>query len=410
MKHLKQWLTLAAAAALALGLLTGCDWFGTEQPSDSVPPSSSPGQDNNATPPPPTQPSLDNVTAEVDGREYTVGQSFDPASLTVTLHFDDGTETEINGNQLTGLSWAPETFEDKDIGENTTVTLTYEDLTAEVTVTVKPGPASPGYVSDGNYSIDEQGNYTVESAVGLEAWATAVRGGKAAIDCTLTSDITLTGDWTAVGYYPTEYVGTFDGQGHSIQGLQVTTNDPAGASAALFHTIAAGGTVKNLQLVDVDLEVQSNGVAGGIAANNYGSITACSVTGTISAANGAAGGIAANNGSGTITGCWFSGTVQGDQNNGSGGIVCYNLGKVNACYWDGTADKGIGENQFGGSGTVTKVDGQTVTWQSAAQGMNAALGSSGYQWSSTGGLPTLTSGASGSSLLRGLDTLTGLFS
>ena len=51
MKHLKQWLTLAAAAALALGLLTGCDWFGTEQPSDSVPPSSSQGQDNNATPP-----------------------------------------------------------------------------------------------------------------------------------------------------------------------------------------------------------------------------------------------------------------------------------------------------------------------------------------------------------------------
>ena len=63
----------------------------------------------------------------------------------------------------------------------------------------------------------------------------------------------------------------------------------------IVGSIGGNGEVKNLQLVDVDYDVKQAGPSGGIARDNYGTITACSVTGTIAAARGSVGGIAANN-------------------------------------------------------------------------------------------------------------------
>ena len=120
--------------------------------------------------------------------------------------------------------------------------------------------------------------------------------------------------------------------------------------------------------------------------NNYGQVIACSVTGKIDAFSAVSGIAYANQGS--ITACWFDGTLK---ENASGGIVNYNfsIGSITACYWCANTDKGVYNNE-GGTVEATKVDDSTVTWQTAVDGMNAALTGNDYQWKlGTDGLPVL---------------------
>ena len=234
------------------------------------------------------------------------------------------------------------------------------------------------------YFIQDDGSYTVYTANGLLAWNEAAQSDPS-LNCTLTADINMTGkEWTPVGNSGQTYNGTFDGQGHSITGLAITTNSTGGENAVLFGSVGSNGTVKNLQLKDVNCDVQQNGVAGGIANSNYGTITACSVTGEIKANNGAAGGIAVIN-FGTITACWFDGNLTTSYDNG--GIAAYNYSTITTCFYGGNA--GHGAYNQGGTIDATKVEG-TTTWQTAVDGMNAALTDNAYQWTSgTDGLPVL---------------------
>ena len=142
------------------------------------------------------------------------------------------------------------------------------------------GGGESGAAEDLGYNYDTTTKtYTVYNADGLLAWAEAAKS-DLSFNCTLTADIDLTGKkWTPIGKGTTSesgYQGTFDGQGHRITGLAITTDNPQGESAALFGGIGGNGEVKNLQLVDVDYDVRQNGVAGGIAWSNFGTLTACS--------------------------------------------------------------------------------------------------------------------------------------
>ena len=243
-----------------------------------------------------------------------------------------------------------------------------------------------------SYIYDKETNtYTVYTADGLLAWNEAAQN-DLTIGCTLTADIDLTGKtWTPIDQYGMSgYQGVFDGQGHCITGLAITTDNPHGENAALFGGIGGNGEVKNLQLVDVDYDVKQVGASGGIAMSNYGTITACSVTGTIAIANGGVGGIATSN-IGTITACWFNGTLSGQDAMGGpsfGGIAAYNYGTVSACCWGGNATVGVYDN-FGGTADTYKID-SGASWQPDVDGMNAALTGNDYQWAlGKDGLPVL---------------------
>lgn len=258
----------------------------------------------------------------------------------------------------------------------------------------EPGQGESGAAEDLGYNYDTTTKtYTVYNADGLLAWNEAARK-DLSIDCTLTADIDLTGKtWTPIGdgsMSKYSYQGTFDGQGHRITGLAIISDDPHGENAALFDGIGGNGEVKNLQLVDVDYDVKQGGASGGIAMSNYGTITACSVTGTIAAASGSVGGIAAVN-YGTITACWFKGTLSGQDAMGGpsfGGIAAYNYGTVSACCWGGNATVGVYDN-FGGTADTYKID-SGAFWQPAVDGMNPALTGNDYQWAlGTDGLPVL---------------------
>ena len=251
------------------------------------------------------------------------------------------------------------------------------------------GGGEEGAAEDLGYNYDTTTKtYTVYNADGLLAWNEAAQS-DLSFNCTLTADIDLTGKtWTPIGdgvMSKYGYQGTFDGQGHRITGLAITTDNPQGESAALFGGIGGNGEVKNLQLVDVDYDVRQNGVASGIAMSNYGTITACSVTGDISATGGYVGGIATSN-IGSIIGCWFDGNLTSGL--GNGGIAGLNYSTITACFYGGNAGQGA-INQ-GGTVDVTKVDGVIVKWQTAVDGMNPALTGNDYQWKlGTDGLPVL---------------------
>ena len=240
------------------------------------------------------------------------------------------------------------------------------------------GGGESGEAEDLGYIYDSNTNtYTVYNADGLLAWNKAAQKDES-INCTLTADIDLTGrDWTRIDTWP-GYSGVFNGQGHRITGLNFSA-----ATTELFGLLNVRGVIKNLQLIDVNL-YGSSGSAAGIVEQNEGQIIACSVTGKISA-YGRTCGIADLN-YGSITACWFDGTLKDYE---SGAIVRFNYNTITSCYWGGNAEQGEFRN-FGGTVDATKVDGATVKWQTAVDGMNTALTDNDYQWAlGTDGLPVL---------------------
>ena len=239
------------------------------------------------------------------------------------------------------------------------------------------GGGESGEAEDLGYSIQNDGSYMVYNADGLLAWNKAAQKDES-INCTLTADIDLTGrDWTRIDTWP-GYSGVFNGQGHRITGLNFSA-----ATTELFGLLNVRGVIKNLQLIDVNL-YGSSGSAAGIVEQNEGQIIACSVTGKISA-YGRTCGIADLN-YGRITACWFDGTLKEYE---SGAIVRYNYKIITSCYWGGNVGQGVFRDH-GEKVDATKVDGATVKWQTAVDGMNTALTAGDYQWIlGTDGLPVL---------------------
>ena len=226
------------------------------------------------------------------------------------------------------------------------------------------GGGESGEAEDLGYIYDSNTNtYTVYNADGLLAWNKAIQEDES-INCTLTADIDLTGKkWTHLDTWP-GYSGVFNGQGHRITGLNFSA-----ASFGLFYFLNVSGVIKNLQLIDVNLDGSSGGAAG-MVDRNHGQIIACSVTGKLTVHSG---GIT-NANYGDIIACWFDGTLK-ESNNGA--IVRYNYADITSCYWGGNAGQGVFRIE-GGTVDATKVDGATVKWQTAVDGMNHALTDNDY--------------------------------
>lgn len=164
--------------------------------------------------------------------------------------------------------------------------------------------------------------------------------------------------WAPIGTDDkTPFKGFFDGNDKEVRGLKINLNGSETACAGLFGY--NNGTIKTLGIVDS--EIYATSCAGGIAADNSGTITNCYNTGkvTATASYAVAGGIVGSNGSGTITNCYNTGEVTGSSiasgivgSNGSGTITnCYNTGAVTATFSFAYAGGIVGNNSS--SGTIT---------------------------------------------------------
>ena len=415
-----------------------------------------------------------------DGQTVTYGSPtlrFTHRTARVTIVLTDYTEG-LASVQLTGLSTEgdnPNIIVPYDKGSNTYIALVAPQSVAAgttfITCTFTNGKTfvykmknaadwqaggeytytvSLAAAKDLGYTIESNGSYTVTSADGLMNIAKLVNGGKTDINITLDTDIDLTGkNWTPIGTsFSNKYTGTFDGGGHTIKGLTVTTNDQF---VGLFGSIGYAGTVKNVMMEDVQITSnRSSGFAGGVAGYSDGTIENCSVSGCVSGTV-YVGGVVGAQWNGSITGCSSSATVKGTvyvggvvgQTNGGatltacyatgnviieinptknisgGGLVgmnggngvwaCYATGNVtstgsstgnvhiygllgdnyttvNACYWKNNQERG-----YKTAPESTKVDGTYVTWQKAVDAMNRALQNARSEWryELNGTLPTL---------------------
>ena len=417
-----------------------------------------------------------------DGQTVTYGSPtlrFTHRTARVTIVLTDYTE-ESMGVQLTGLSTEggnPAEIIPYDKGSNTYTALVAPQSvaagTAFITCTFTNGKTfvykmknatdwqaggeytytvSLAAAKDPGYTIEGNGSYTVTSADGLMNVAELVNGGKTDINITLDKNIDLTGkDWTPIGTsFDNSYTGTFDGGGHTITGLTITTKDQF---VGLFGWLNRAGTVKNVVMEGV--QITSNqiygGSIGGVVGSGWGTIENCSVSGSVSGTV-YVGGVVGVQIGGSITGCSSSATVKGTVdvggvagekwgsmtacyatgnvtleidspknlsggglvgfNGGSSVLACYATGNVTstgsstgnvhiggflgdnyttvtACYWKNNHEQGIGYNNK--VTEATKVDGTDVTWQKAVDAMNTALQNAGSKWryELNGALPTL---------------------
>ena len=418
-----------------------------------------------------------------DGQTVTYGSPtlrFTHRTARVTIVLTDYTEG-LASVQLTGLSTEndnPDKITPYDKGSNTYIALvapqSVEAGTTFITCTFTNGKVfvykmknATDWQAGGEYTytvslaaargyiIEDDGSYTVTSADGLMNIAKLVNGGKTDINITLGTNIDLTGkDWTPIGTsFRNSYTGTFDGGGHTIKGLTVTTNDQF---VGLFGSLGEAGTVKNVVMEGVQItNNHGSGYVGGVVGNSDGTIENCSVSGSVSGTV-RAGGVVGVQWGASITGCSSSATVKGtrcaggvagETNDGATMVACYATGNVTielghsdrvyvgglvgfnggndvlacyatgnvtstgsstgevligglvggnyttvtACYWKNNHEQGIGYKKAGTSTEVTKVDGTDVTWQKAVDAMNTTLQNAGSKWryELNGALPTL---------------------
>ena len=415
-----------------------------------------------------------------DGQTVTYGSPtlrFTHRTARVTVVLTDYTEG-LASVQLTGLSTEndnPDKITPYDKGSNTYIALVAPQSVAAgrtfITCTFTNGKTfvykmknatdwqaggeytytvSLAAAKDLGYTIESDGSYTVTSADGLMNVAELVNGGKTDINITLDKNIDLTGKgWTPIGTsFDNSYKGTFDGGGHTITGLTVTTNDQF---VGLFGYLNRAGMVKNVVMEGIQItsnHVLMSGNTGGVVGYSWGTIENCSVSGSVSGTD-CVGGVVGSQKAGSIIGCSSSATVKGkhyvggvagekwgtmtacyatgnvtleiasQKNNFGGGVVglnggsrvlaCYATGNVTstgsstgnvhigglfgdsyttvtACYWKNNQERG-----YKTAPESTKVDGTYVTWQKAVDAMNTALQNAGSEWryELNGALPTL---------------------
>lgn len=126
------------------------------------------------------------------------------------------------------------------------------------------------------------------------------------------------------------FSGTFDGGGYTIYGLEIK-----GGSGFLSNI--SGGTVRNVNFADVKAVFNESGAV--IAACNYGYIENCGVSGSIYAQKtGSAGGIAGQN-NGTVSNCTVNcNIIVANDNIVVGGICVDNCGVIIGCTYSGKID------------------------------------------------------------------------
>lgn len=225
----------------------------------------------------------------------------------------------------------------------------------------------------------------------------------------LTADINLNNhQWTPLGVFAMgglNFSGVFDGQGHTISGLNVSESEKN--DVGFIGCIENGGIVKHLT-VKGKVEYTGTGGAsiGGIAGDNYGTIAFCSFEGTVKAtevntSESRLGWICGKNlfggsddNTGQIISCFAKGTISGNTGVQTGGITAINTdqssnsGYISGCTWyykSGATPEGIQKCYSGwtsGGDNASYSDNTTLATRVSTMNQNAT--NYNYQWQANG--------------------------
>lgn len=151
----------------------------------------------------------------------------------------------------------------------------------------------------------------------------------------LTSNISMSTstayNWIPFGTSSTPFIGTFNGNGHSISGYSITAANNNGTG--FFGYLGSTGTIENLTVSGSVNGLTYNNI-GGIVGVNSGQIENSSNSGTIGSSSSGGvniGGLVGNN-IGLIVNSYNSGTVNPGKYNCVGGISGYNSGTIENSY------------------------------------------------------------------------------
>ena len=258
-----------------------------------------------------------------------------------------------------------------------------------------------GAINPTEPSKDASGVYQIGTAEELWGFANLVNGTSGtniALNAKLTDDIELPAeDFPMIGVYNTKkYAGTFDGDGHTISGLQISSTATGiglfritygatiknfklsgtitvtnGTSSTYFVSSVVGFADNNTKIEDVSssVNITFNGgaggtggvrIVGGIAGRVKGTLNRCRYNGTIDASNASAIGdrlagiCAEGNSTLNITNCLFDGTLKTactatGNNHRVGGVVAFSNGatvKVDNCL-------SVGSYEFAATASLT---------------------------------------------------------
>lgn len=153
------------------------------------------------------------------------------------------------------------------------------------------------------------------------------------------------------------FCGTFEGNGHTIRGLQITG---AGSNQGLFRYLTETARVQNLHVSGSVSPEGSRSQVGGIAGSNAGVIANCSFGGTVSGSDSVGAIVGSNAITGIVENCTASGNVSGIHF--VGGIAGSNSGVIRSC----TNDAKINETPQQNTVELTDITLESVTNSEAA--------------------------------------------
>lgn len=163
----------------------------------------------------------------------------------------------------------------------------------------------------------------------------------------LANDIDLGGEeWTPIGHYEGgSFNGTFNGNGHTIKGLNIGNQSYSRGTGFFGETFTA--VIKDLT-IEGNINTNTDYV-GGIVGHGYATITNCNFIGSIRTSSYQVGGIAGSGGF-TITNCTVDGNISGAS--WVGGIVgnCQDGGAYTNCYVKGEISANFAHHGVGAAG------------------------------------------------------------
>ena len=163
----------------------------------------------------------------------------------------------------------------------------------------------------------------------------------------LMEDVTAPTTWTPIGSAAAPFTGSFDGQGHTITGLQ----------DAMFYRLGGSGIIKNLGLKNVNINNSTSNYVGGVVGHMFDEILSptvqnCFVTGSVTSTSAFIafiGGVVGYMPTGTVQDCYSTANVSGTRTGGPnsyivavGGVVGYTNNPlsftVQNCYATGSVN------------------------------------------------------------------------
>lgn len=272
--------------------------------------------------------------------------------------------TITGGTFAAGIVGGPQIVNDNKKINETTVTITNNVTTTTLDKISGTNRDLIAWKNDESFVIDNNSGTGWTAKIGEVQYATlgaALAAAENGDTVKLVKDITLAETWTPIGTNENPFKGTFDGQGYTITGLNISS----GSYAGLIGVLDAG-TVKNVKFASVNISTTGTdvGAAVGRIINNgkvenvqvlsgsvsgakrvggvvgcikaYGSVADCSNAATVSATAYNVGGIVGaayyteTGKAMQISGCTNTGAVT-SAGVGAGGIVGLSAAHVTGC-------------------------------------------------------------------------------